>query len=312
MRTISGTSGLLRMCAGAPSLIFFLLFGCCSLWPTPQSSFESRIASLKEQHSKDLLLERHRFDSALSLQQTQHETERTRWQTSVSENIGARMRERETELRRRLENEQKEELELLLQKVSAESTKAAEESALEHKRVVARLQAQIKSLQEEREQGDRGSKGELERLRTEAASLSSSLSLEQRRSASLSSSLRERDASLSLAQSKLDAFESNSASLRSEVEQGFQHRITSLERECVALKESVRNERDRALDERRIAEKALNERVAHLERRHAGELDSLQLRVKHMVEKKELVISQMRAELDAKDRKMREIESVME
>lgn len=49
-----------------------------------------------------------------------------------------------------------------------------------------------------------------------------------------------------------------------------------------------------------------------LESKHRSELDSLNLRVQHLLEKKELAIAQLKRELEDREMRLRELEQMMD
>lgn len=57
---------------------------------------------------------------------------------------------------------------------------------------------------------------------------------------------------------------------------------------------------------------SLSDRVSLLESKHRSELDSLNLRVQHLLEKKELAIAQLKRELEDREMRLRELEQMMD
>lgn len=273
---------------------------------------ESRIRSLKEQHLKDLLVERQRFESQLSLAHLQRDQDRARLENTFQEEIGAQLRTREADLRRRLAEEQREEVDLVVSRLTADAQSQADADAAEHRATVERLQTRLREAEGRAEDSRATSTHETDVMRTEIASLESALSSERSRVATLTARLRESESALSSAQARLAAFESSRDSLRDELDDKYRVRLDELARERDQHQSAWRDERDRGHDARARADKLLADRVHALESKHAAELESVQMRVRHMVEKKELVIAQLRAENDAKDRRMKEIEGLME
>jgi 5-azacytidine-induced protein 1 len=272
---------------------------------------EQRIRALKEQHLQDLTLERARFDSQLSLLKSQHEQERLQSSSLLSSQLSQSMKEREREMREKMQEEQREEIDLIISKLTSDhesslsSLRSSFSSQLSSSQsLLSDLQQQNLQLKLQVEQERDQAQGSVEEMKRE-------LREEKSHTASLQRQLRSAEFSLSSLQAKLEKYEKSESAMRKELEERYAGKMEELERDRDSKQQAFRDERDRGLEASRRAEKQLAERLQFQEAKHAAELESVQLRVKHMIEKKELVIQQLRSELETKEKRMQEIERMM-
>lgn len=264
---------------------------------------DERIRRMRENHAMELAEQQRRHETALANIQTAREAERVRSNQALADTLSAQLRERELALRSQMRAEQGQELDLVVTRMASEAESATRELQSAHAKDVQKLQSQVESLQARVAQAE----SMADRAEGEKAAVASSLAGESRRVASLITQLRERDEQLEKARTAIAQFEQSNAAVRSEIEAQFAARIARLTQEREAMQQSLREERDRGLDAARKAEKTLADRLSTLESRHAAELASLNLRVRHALEQKDLLLSQLKREMEEKDRRMHEL-----
>ena len=269
---------------------------------------DERLKRMRENHAADLAEQQRRHETALATIQTAHEAERARSNKALADTLAAQLREREIALRSQLRAEQSQELDLVVTRMASEAETASQQLQSAHAKEVQKLQAQLDALQTRVTQAE----SQAERADDEKSAVAATLAAESRRVASLTSQLRDTNEQLDKARASLAKFDQSNASLRSEIESQFAARIARLTQERDSMQTSLREERDRGLEAARKAEKSLSDRSSTLESRHGAELASLNLRVRHMLEQKDLLISQLKREIEDKERRMNELTRTLE
>jgi 5-azacytidine-induced protein 1 len=275
-----------------------------------RAQYEERIKALKVQHVQDLVVERQRSEAALSLQKLQLQTERQKAREALDSAVLAAVKEREEALRSNIEKQHGEEIAHLTQRMAQEQNKLAEELTAKHQEELAVLQRKLAESENRAKSGE----GSSAAARAEAKL---ALTLEQLADAraTIDKQRREIDRKaeeIKALQARLARLDAGSDAIRTELESKYSAQLSQLTSERDSLKQSVRDERDRFLDEKRRIEKVQADRVGFLETKHAGEIDSLNLRVRHMLEKKDLVIGQLKAQIEESNNKIQRMERLLD
>jgi len=269
---------------------------------------EQRIRALKEQHVADLTAQQMRLDGQMEQLRAQQAADRTRTVRLAEESVAQALREREAQLRRDMQAQQQEEIQMLMQRLSAEHAVALETNRAAHvadtdklRREAEQLRVRMRDLEHSAQAfGDSNTEAHQD------------LAAEQRRNQALQDKMTKQHTTLEQQKQTIARLEAESSSVRADALAESAATVRAAEAERDRLQAQYRTLRDSSLEERVRLEASAASRQTAAESRHAAEISSLHLRVKHALEKKELALQQAQQQLQDANEQLQALQHSME